>query len=145
MRTIKLFFVALAVAMFLIACSQSATTPNTSNATANGNKPATASPTTPQPAATPDEVAMAKDLYVTNCANCHKDNGKGGKVTIDGKQIDPDDIANAKTAGKSDEKLTGYINEGFPDDGMPAFKDKLKPDQVKMIIKHMRTLQKGTL
>jgi len=145
MKTIKLFFVALAVGIFLIACSQSATTPNTANTTANVTKPATASPTTPQPAATTDEVAIAKDLYVTNCANCHKENGKGGKVTVDGKALDPDDLTSAKMAAKPDDKLTGYINDGFPDDGMPAFKDKLKPEQVKLIVKHMRVLQKGTL
>ena len=72
---------------------------------------------------------------------CHKENGKGGKVTVEGKSIDPDDITTDKMKAKADDKFVGYINEGFPDDGMPAFKDKLKPEEVKAIVKHLRTLQ----
>ena len=86
MYYIKLTIVLIAAAFFAIACGQAATSPNTANTTANNNKPA-ASPaaSTPAPAATPDEVAMGRDLYAKNCAECHKDSGKGGKVTVDGK------------------------------------------------------------
>lgn len=137
MKYIKLAIVLTAAALFVIACSNSATSPNTAN-TAAINKPAA----TPAPAATPDEVAMGRDLYAKNCAECHKESGKGGKVTVDGKTLDPDDITTAKMAAKPDDKLTEYIVNGFPDDGMPAFKDKLTPDQIKAVIKHVRTLQK---
>ena len=58
------------------------------------------------------------------------------------RRLDPDDITTAKMAAKSDEKLTEYIVNGFPDDGMPAFKDKMTPEQIKAVIKHVRTLQK---
>lgn len=145
MKFIKIGFILSAAALFAIACSQSATTPNTTNTTASPNKPAAASLASPQPVAASDDTAAAKELYISNCAECHKDSGKGGKVTIDGKMLDPDDITTAKMAAKTDEKLTGYINDGFPDDGMPAFKDKLKPEEVKLIVKHIRLLQKGTL
>ncbi len=143
MYYIKLTIVLIAAALFAIACGQAATSPNTANTSTTNNKPA-ASPaaSTPAPAATPDEVAMGRDLYAKNCAECHKDSGKGGKVTVDGKTLDPDDITTAKMAAKPDEKLTEYVVNGFPDDGMPAFKDKMTPEQIKAVIKHVRSLQK---
>ena len=55
--------------------------------------------------------------------------------------IDPDDITTAKQKAKPDEKIFGYISEGFPDDGMPAFKDKLTEAEIRSIIKHVRSLQ----
>lgn len=143
MKYIKIVFVLTAAALCAIACSNGATSPNTANTTANNNKTAaTPATSTPAPVATPDEVAMGRDLYAKNCAECHKDSGKGGKVTVDGKSLDPDDITTAKMAAKPDEKLTEYIVNGFPDDGMPAFKDKMTPEQIKAVIKHVRTLQK---
>ena len=72
---------------------------------------------------------------------CHKESGKGGKVTIDGKSIDPDDVTTARLKAKPDEKIYEYISDGFPDDGMPAYKDKLSPEQIKAIVSHIRTLQ----
>ena len=138
MNILKLAIVFVAAAIFAIACGGTATTPNIATTTVNTAKPANVAPPAPV-----DDVAMAKDLYLTNCMTCHKDSGKGGKVTVDGKSIEPDDITTAKMAAKSDEKLTQYIVDGFPDDGMPAFKDKLTADQVKLIVKHMRSLQKS--
>lgn len=146
MKYIKIALVLTAAALFAIACSNSATTPNTANATANNNNPAgTPAASTPAPPATPDEASIGRDLYAKNCAECHKENGKGGKVTVDGKSLDPDDITTAKMAAKPDEKLTEYIVNGFPDDGMPAFKDKMTPEQIKAVIKHVRTLQKANI
>ncbi|MBK6751312.1 MAG: cytochrome c [Pyrinomonadaceae bacterium] len=142
MNYIKLTVVLMAAALFAVACGQMATTPNTTNSTANNKPAATPGAGTPAPAATPEEIAMGMDLYAKNCAECHKDSGKGGKVTIDGKTLNPDDITTAKMAAKPDEKLTEYVVNGFPDDGMPAFKDKMTPEQIKAVIKHVRTLQK---
>ena len=133
MNRLKLFILVTALAIFIFACSESATTPNKSNTAANTNT---------TPAATPvDEVAMAANIYTTNCMTCHRDSGKGGKVTIEGKTINPDDITTAKQKAKTDEKIYSYISDGFPDEGMPAFKDKLTDAEIKSIIKHVRTLQ----
>lgn len=121
--------------MVAAACNQNATTPNVGKSNA-----ATATPAPPSPPPV-DEAAMARELYVTNCMTCHKDSGKGGKVTIEGKTINPDDITTAKQKAKTDEKIYSYISDGFPDDGMPAFKDKLTDAEIKSIIKHVRTLQ----
>ena len=138
MKIFKLVIVITAAAIFALACGQSTTTPNVARTNVNTTKPATTATATPV-----DETAVARDLYTTNCMTCHKDSGKGGKVTVDGKSLDPDDITTAKMAAKSDEKLTEYIRDGFPDDGMPAFKDKLTAEQISAIVKHVRTLQKS--
>ncbi len=140
MKYIKLAIVAITAAIFIAACGQAANTPVANNTAPKPNQNAT----TPVPPVNPAPVAAVadgKELYAQNCMICHKENGKGGKVTVEGKSIDPDDITTAKMKEKADEKFVGYINNGFPEDGMPAFKDKLTPDQVKAIIQHIRTLQ----
>ncbi len=137
MKYLKLTLITATAAIFIAACGQAANTPVANNTAPKANQNA-AAPATPAPV---DETAMGKELYAANCMICHKDSGKGGKVTIEGKSINPDDITTEKMKAKADEKFVGYINNGFPDDGMPAFKDKLTADQVKAIVKHIRTLQ----
>ena len=143
MNKLKLFLIVSVLAAFVAACGQ-ATTPTT-NTAKNDNKPAANAPSPNTSAATPavvNDVAKAENLYTVNCMTCHKGTGKGGKTTVDGKEIDPDDITTAKQKAKPDEKIYGYISEGFPEDGMPSFKDKLKPEEINLIVKHVRTLQK---
>ncbi|MEO6051695.1 MAG: c-type cytochrome [Pyrinomonadaceae bacterium] len=137
MNSLKLAVTLSALAMFIAACSQTAVPPVANNAAAKTNQTVAATAT---PAAV-DEAAMAKELYATNCMICHKDNGKGGKVTIEGKTIKADDLTSDKMKHKSDDKLNGYISEGFPDDGMPAFKEILTATEIKAIVKHVRGLQ----
>lgn len=139
MTHIKTVLILLTVAVFVVACTQSAPTPNVSNTAANASK--AIEPPPAQKAPPPDDVTIARNLYTTHCMTCHKDNGKGGKTTVDGKEINPDDITTAKQKAKSDEKIYGYIRDGFPDDGMPAFKDKLKDEEIKLVVKHVRALQ----
>lgn len=137
MKKIKVALVCIALAAFAIACSQATVTNNTP--AASPKDAPKASPA--QPASPVAAVIDGKDLYTVNCMTCHKDSGKGGKVTVEGKTINPDDITTAKMKAKPDEKFYGYIADGFPDDGMPAFKDKLKKEEIDAIIKHIRTLQ----
>lgn len=138
MTRLKLWVLFAGIAIFAAACGQ---TPNTSTANtpvpgANSNSNVAA-----VPSATVDDKTLAKDLYAKNCAVCHKDTGKGGEVTIEGKTINPKDITTAKMKAKTDDQLFRYISDGFPADGMPAFKTKLSPDQIKAIIGHVRVLQ----
>ncbi len=138
MKFIKCCLIYAVAGLFAIACSQTAKTPTASNTVVNTNKPAETTPA--QPASPVDEVADAKKLYATNCMTCHKDSGKGGKVTIEGKTIEPDDLTSAKMKAKSEDKLVTYILDGAPDDGMPAFKGKLTDDQIKSVVKYIRSL-----
>jgi mono/diheme cytochrome c family protein len=139
MKKFKATLVTLSLAAFAIACGQATTSQNTPTAS-----PKDAPKASPAQPATPTAVAAVldgKELYTINCMTCHKDSGKGGKITVEGRAINPDDITTAKMKAKPDEKFYGYIADGFPDDGMPAFKDKLKKEEIDAIIKHIRTLQ----
>ena len=85
-----------------------------------------------------------RDLYLTNCAKCHRDDGTGGETMVDGKKIDPEDLTGERVKRRSDAKLYDDIAEGSPDDGMPSFRDKLKDTEINAIVKYIRTeLQKG--
>jgi mono/diheme cytochrome c family protein len=136
MNFFKVSVVVFAVALFVLACNKAANTPVAGNAPSNANKPA-ATPTT----SAPIEASGGKALFSASCKTCHQESGKGGKVTIDGKSIEPDDLTDAKMKAKSDDKLAQYITDGSPDDGMPAFGKRLKPEEIKAIVAHLRTLQ----
>ncbi|HTH51295.1 MAG TPA: c-type cytochrome [Pyrinomonadaceae bacterium] len=141
-NSLKLLVVAACLALPLpfIACGSSAganVATNTGNsATVVGNAPtAVASPT---PAGAADEMAASRELYKSNCAECHKETGKGGEAIVDGKKIDAKDLTTDKMAKRSDAKLADDISEGSPDDGMPAFKEKLKPAEIDQIVRYIR-------
>ncbi len=152
MKFLKTTLFATATTLFITACGQNASNGtatagnstkavNTASSPANGNSGGTVvTPGTISEPAT--EVGSGKEIYATNCMICHKDTGKGGKVTIEGKNLNVDDLTSANLVKKSDDKMFGYISDGAPDDGMPAFADKLRPDEIKSVIAHVRTLQK---
>ena len=111
-----------------------------------GNAPtntAISNSSTPAPAATAsatpvDELASGRELYKQNCAVCHKEDGTGGKMTIEGKTINPDDLTSDKIEKFTDEKIAGYIMNGVVDEGMPAFKDKLSEAQIRDVVNYVR-------
>lgn len=94
----------------------------------------------PDPNATlPTEtLAVGKKLYASNCAACHREDGKGGKIEFAGKVIKPDDLTSDKIRGLPDEKLYGDIFNGFEDEGMPAFRDKLSEAEIREVVRYVR-------
>jgi mono/diheme cytochrome c family protein len=111
------------------------------NANTPANQPlAQAEPIAQQPDVA-TEQASGKELYALNCMICHKDTGKGGPVTIDGKKLRPDDLTVKKFRDMTDEKILAYIRDGVVDEGMPAFKDKLSDDEMVAVVKYVRELQ----
>src|SRR5215216_5277222 len=96
------------------------------------------------PESSPTSVVMnGEELYKKNCAACHKEAGTGGKVTIEGRTIDPDNLVSDKKKNAPDEKFHSWIANGVPDEGMPAFKEKLSDPDIDQIIQYIRTgLQK---
>ncbi len=136
-KKLKIQAAFMAVALFCAACG-AATNSNTT--ASNTSTPAAATPAS-QPTTEVAKALSGKDLYTVHCMTCHKDSGKGGKVTVDGKQLDPDDLTSATMKAKTDEKLYSYISDGIVDEGMPSFKNDLKPDEIKAVVAHLRELQ----
>ena len=133
MKLARLFVIFPAV-IFAFSCAQSPT-PN-SAANTNAAKPALS----PQTPATPvDELARARKIYIDNCAACHKENGTGGKIEIEGKSINPDDLTSEKIKAFDDDKIIGYIFKGIEDEGMPAFKDKLSEAEIREVVRYVRS------
>jgi mono/diheme cytochrome c family protein len=115
-------------AIFAMACGQA------SNTAVNKVTPSTPAPT-PVISRAPD----GKELFALNCMICHKETGKGGKVTIEGKSLNVEDLTKEKFIKATDEKLTGYITNGIEDEGMPSFKDKMTPEEIRAVVAHVRT------
>jgi mono/diheme cytochrome c family protein len=134
---LTVLLITLTVYIALSACTNAS---NTASNTANhsGNS-ATTSSTAASPTATVDQLATARELYVKNCANCHREDGSGGKVTVDGKELDPEDLTKHKIVAFSDEKILRIINNGIEDEGMPAYKDKLSEAEMREVVRYLRT------
>ena len=143
MTAVKLFCLSVALMLFSAGCSSTATNVNVSTAgKTDGTAPVAASTPHPPGAIVESNEASGKELYATNCMICHKEDGKGGKVTIKGKTIKPENLTEEKFVKASEEKLVGYVTDGVPDEGMPAFKDKLTSEEIRSVVSHVRTLQR---
>ncbi len=135
MKFFKIVFILSAIAFITIACNQTAT-----NNTMTGNNPAANQNTVAnlQPTAPVDELAAAKKHYSEMCVACHKDNGTGGKIEIEGKTLDAEDLTSAKLKKMDDAKYFRVIKEGIVDEGMPAYKDRLSDDEIRDVVKFIR-------
>lgn len=133
MRLLKPGLVILSLAFFLSACAD--TKPVNTAAPANVAQ----TPLKPLPTATIDELASGRKVYEQNCAACHRADGTGGKIEIDGAKLNPEDLTTPKISKFSDEKLIGYVVNGIEDEGMPAFKGKLSEGEIRDVVKFIRT------
>ena len=133
MKRVKLILLVAACIIFTYACGSSTVSNTISSVNNAENKPAANT----QPVAAGDELAAGRNLYKKDCAACHREDGTGGKITLDGKTINPENLTADKFKNRPDEKLIGYITDGN-DEGMPAFKDKLKPEEIKEVVKYIR-------
>jgi len=127
-------FLVLTLLGLFCACGQAPSTNTVQNGSAS-----TPAASSPSPAASVDLMAQGRKLYLDNCAGCHKEDGRGGKIEIEGKSIDPDDLTAEKIKAFSDEKIYGYIYRGIEDEGMPAFKDKLSEAEIREVVRYVRS------
>jgi mono/diheme cytochrome c family protein len=84
------------------------------------------------------EQAESQALYKKDCAMCHGPDAKGN--TPIGKKFNVPDLLSPAVQKKSDAELTQVIENGKQK--MPAFKAKLKPEQVKDLVAYIRGLAK---
>jgi mono/diheme cytochrome c family protein len=77
------------------------------------------------------------DTFKAKCAMCHGADGKGD--TSMGKTMKLRDLGSADVQGQSDADLIGIITNGKGK--MPKYDGKLTADQIKDLVKYIRTLK----
>ncbi|HEV7857282.1 MAG TPA: cytochrome c [Pyrinomonadaceae bacterium] len=143
MKFIKLALLMASLSLFVIACNN---TTNSNGPANTGTAPTPSATSTARTAASPtpaaDEFAHTSAIYGQNCAICHGDAGKGGTVDIEGKKLKVPSLIEGHTLKAPDEHYVKQITKGG--EGMPAFKDKLKPEEINELVRYIRQkLQAG--
>lgn len=86
---------------------------------------------------TPDEFAAARASYEKNCKSCHMANGEGGTVKLDdGTKLKVPSLREGHALKHPDSDYVKQIVKGG--DGMPAFGDKLKTDEINDLVRFIR-------
>lgn len=80
----------------------------------------------------------AASLFKTKCALCHGEDGSGN--TPSGKALKAKDLRSEETQKKSDAEITEVVTKGR--NKMPAFAQKLKPEQIQQLVAYVRQLPK---
>jgi cytochrome c6 len=128
MKLIVLALSCIAFALIVTACTETAT---------NAPAPrAAASPAAASPAASVDPLAGARANFAKNCEPCHGPNGEGGLAKVDNKQIKVPSLHAEHAKKHTDEQITKMITNG--EEEMPAFKNKLKPEEITDLVKFVR-------
>jgi mono/diheme cytochrome c family protein len=117
-----------ALTVMSIGCNQA--TESTSS-----SRPTTAS------SPTPDELASARANFQKHCQACHGETGEGGLVTVEGKRLKVPSFKAPHALKDPDEDFIEQINKGG--EGMPSFKDKLKPEEMTDLVKLIRKQFQG--
>lgn len=133
MKLFKLSLALCAVIIFALACEQNPAT--TSNTASTNNAPANKAPAN-QATPAKDEFAGTRKIFADKCVQCHKENGEGGQVDIEGDKFKVPNFKDEKVKALDDKKYTRVIEEG--DDKMPSFKKQLKPEEIADLVKFIR-------
>ncbi len=78
-----------------------------------------------------------ESLYKAKCAVCHGPDGKGD--TMMGKKLGVRDFRSAEVVKETDQELFDITKKGKGK--MPSFDKKLTDDQIKELIKYIRSLK----
>jgi mono/diheme cytochrome c family protein len=133
MKLVSLVLTCVAVTLISLACA--ATTTTTTN-TAAPNRAASPAPSAAA-AAPGDEFAAARTNFAKHCEGCHGPSGEGGPVkTPDNKTIKVPSLKAPHAMRHSDDELVKTITNG--EEEMPAFKDKLKPEEITEMVRFVR-------
>lgn len=143
MRRLKLGLTFSAAAVLAAAC---ATATNTNTSIGNSNRAAAvvnSGNAAATPAASPapaDDLASARATYKAACVNCHKENGEGGVAELDeGVKLKVPSLKTEHSIGHTDQQFARKIANGDKDEGMPAFKDRLTPEQINALVRFIRS------
>jgi len=126
-RMKRLSLVLIPFALLWLGACQTAKT--TSTQSANNASPAAQS--------TPDQFAAVRTSYEKNCKLCHGANGEGGPVKLDdGTKLKVPSLREGHALKHPDSDFVKQITKGG--DGMPAFGEKLKPEEINDMIRFIR-------
>lgn len=126
MNRLSVVVIAVAVSLFSAACEKTSTPPPTNNGSGS-----------PSSSATPDAFAAARAIYDKDCKECHGATGAGGPVKLtDGTKLKVPSLREGHALRHPDSDFTKQIEKGG--DGMPAFKDKLAPQETADLIRFIR-------
>jgi len=110
------------------------------------NQPASSSTTnnkSPEGQSTPDQFASVRGIYVKECESCHGKTGQGGTVKQeDGTKLKVPTLREGRAVRHEDPEFLKQITKGG--DGMPAFDQKLTPQQMNDLIKMIRVEFQGS-
>src|SRR5688500_6952420 len=108
MKRLKIVIVAVLSSGIAVGCGSGANVTNTTNIASNSGANASTPPVTAANTASPatTQAASGKEIYATSCMICHKDDGKGGKVTVEGRNLTVDDLTSDKMKKRDDARLT---------------------------------------
>jgi mono/diheme cytochrome c family protein len=129
MKPAKLMVIIAAIALFTFACNKSGASPSTQ--VQQSVSPAK-SATTP----TPDELASARLNFAKHCVVCHGEKAEGGRVEVEGKKFKVPSLREGHALSHTDERLVRQITNGA--DEMPAFKDKMSPQEINDLVRFIR-------
>ena len=136
MKLILLALTCVALALVVIACTETATPTNTPSSRTTASPAATAAPS-----ASVDEFANARTNYAKNCEGCHGPEGQGGLVKVENKQLKVPSLHAEHAKKHTDEQITDFITNGHEE--MPAFKDKLRPEEITELVRFVRKVYQG--
>lgn len=78
-----------------------------------------------------------QDIWDKRCTFCHGPDGKA--KTKKGRQYKAEDFTKAKwQKSTTDDEIVDAITNGVPKTKMPAFKEKLSPDEIKSMVPFVR-------
>lgn len=132
MKLVSLVFTCAAIALLSIACTETTTTTNAPSA----SRPAAPAAASPTPTAPVDEMVAAGAIYAQQCESCHGPTGEGGPVKVDNKQIKVPSLKANHAIKHTDDELIKIVTDG--EEAMPAFKGKLKPEEITLMVRFVR-------
>ena len=130
MKLISLALTSVAIALLSIACTETATPTNTNTART------AATPAAPSPSPSVDPLATARANFGKHCEACHGENGTGGLVKVENKQIKVASLKSDHAIKHTDDQLAKVITGG--EEEMPAFKDKLSQPEIADLVRFIR-------
>lgn len=118
--------IAIVAVLLVTGCDRTSTSPNANKANSS-----------PSTAATPDEFAAPRANFVKNCKVCHGEEGRGGPVKLeDGTKLKVPSLREGHALHHPDSDFVKQITKGG--DGMPAFKNKLTPEEINDLVRFIR-------